>query len=75
MNLIEKLKLLYHLNKLYGQLKGVRNMTDAKTTAGGIIITISFILKLLKIDIPQEVLDGAMAIGAFILGYFAKDKG
>jgi len=33
------------------------------------------VLKLFKIEIPEEVLNGIIAIAVFAIGFFAKDAG
>jgi hypothetical protein len=74
MNAIEKVKLLWNLNKLYQQWKELKAMTNWKTTVGAMVTTIAFILKLFKIEVPAEVLDSAIVVGIFIIGIFAKDS-
>ena len=49
-------------------------MTDWKTTISAIVAALAMILKnVIKIEIPQEVLDGIIAIAVFLTGFFAKD--
>lgn len=72
---IDKLKLLYYINKVYQQIMEVKNMNnDMKTTIAGIVATIGFILKIFKIDVPVEVTDGLIAIGIFVMAYFTNKK-
>jgi hypothetical protein len=50
-------------------------MVNYKTTIAGVIGAIAMVLKLFKLDVPQEVLDGIVAIAVFAMGFFAKDAG
>lgn len=74
MNIIEKVKLLFYIKKLYQQWKELKTMTNWKTTVGAIVTTIGFILKLFKIDVPEEVSMAIVTVGIFIIGLFAKDS-
>ena len=47
-------------------------MKDWKTTVSGVVIGVAMALKALGIDIPEEVLNGVIALAAAALGYFAK---
>lgn len=47
-------------------------MKDWKTTISGLVAGGAVILKTLGLDIPQEVLDGIIAVAVFALGFFAK---
>jgi hypothetical protein len=50
------------------------NLRDPRTTISGLVVTIGVLLKLFKIDLPDEVSNGLIAIGVFLMGFFAKDK-
>jgi hypothetical protein len=74
MNIIEKTKLLFYINKLYKQTMEVGMSKNWKTTMAGVVATLGLILKLFKIDLPEEVSNGLIAIGVFAIGFFAKDS-
>ena len=50
-------------------------MVNWKTTVAGVVGAIAMVLRLFKVDVPQEVLDGVIAIAVFAIGFFAKDAG
>lgn len=74
MNIVDKLKLLYLLNKLYKEVKAMKAVTNWKTTLGAFVATLGAILKLFGIEVPEEVTTGLVAVGVFIIGFFSKDS-
>ena len=74
MTIIEKIKLLFQLNKLWSQMKEVKTMKNYRTTIAGLVATLGLILKLFKVDIPDEVSTALITIGVFAVGFFAKDS-
>jgi hypothetical protein len=47
-------------------------MKDIKTTISGLVAGVAVIVKTLGFEIPDEVLDGIIAVAVFALGWFAK---
>ncbi len=74
MNIIERMKLLYYLNKIWQQVKEIKTMKNWKTTMSALVVTVGMILKLFKIDLPEEVANSLITIGVFLMGLFAKDN-
>lgn len=48
-------------------------MKNWKTTLSGIVSIVPIIANLFGMQIPNEVVVGAVAVGSFITGLFAKD--
>lgn len=74
MNIIQKIKLLFLLNKLWGQIKGIKSMKNYRTTISGLVATIGLVLKLFKVDLPDEIANALITIGVFAMAFFAKDN-
>lgn len=76
MNIIDKTRMLYYLNKLWNLIEEGIKMKNWKTTLGGIIATIGAILKLINpgFEIPDEVSAALVTVGIFIIGLFSKDN-
>lgn len=55
-------------------LKEVDMNNDLKATISGIVATIGMILKIVHVNIPQEVSDAIVTIGIFAIGFFANRK-
>lgn len=68
------MKLLYYLNKIWQQVKEIKTMKNWKTTMSALVVTVGMILKLFKIDLPEEVANSLITIGVFLMGLFAKDN-
>lgn len=47
-------------------------MKDPKTTIAGVVAGIAILLKTFGLEVPQEVLDGIIAVSVFFLGWFSK---
>jgi len=43
-----------------------------KTTVAGFVAAAAFIAKIFKIDVPQEVVDGVIAVAVFCIGFFSQ---
>lgn len=74
LNLIEKLKLLFYLNKVWTQIKEVKTVKNYKTTISGLVATLGLLLKLFKVDLPEEVSTALITVGIFLVAFFAKDS-
>jgi hypothetical protein len=55
-----------------GGMRDMRN--DKRTTLAGMIVGAAMMVKAMGIDVPQNVIDGVLAIALFAMGFFAKDK-
>jgi hypothetical protein len=71
MNIVDKLKLLYYLNKVWSVIKG-GSMKNWKTTASGVLAALGPVL--LLIGVPQEVCAAITTLGIFLIGLFSKDS-
>lgn len=49
-------------------------MKDLKTTIAGLVAGLALVVRTIGLDIPQEVLDGIIAVAVFVLGFAARDK-
>lgn len=74
MNIFDKLKLLVLINKFYSQVKEAKMNASWKTTVSGLVATAGFILKLFKVDLPDEVSNALITVGVFLIAFFAKDS-
>lgn len=64
------LKIIYYIIKFFTGFI----MKDWKTTIGAIVSVLGLVLKIFNVELPPAVSEGLIAIGVFIIGFFATDK-